>query len=734
MKLSHLAGRRTLAALLLCLLAAVTIWGIRAYRHSSGQSLPYHDSFAKGKADEWKALGGTWEISNGVMRNDSDELGAKLLTGSPYWHNYLVEADVSLLGVDGDAGLVIRSSNEEEGVDSYNGYYAGIRTKDNSLVLGRAEGAQQAWVRNGWLEATKQSLMLSKIRPLEWFHLKLLAYGCQIAASVTTASQAAPTVLTIKDANCLASGRFGLRSYSSGGAWRNVAVRVATSEDLAEMLQNSRTEGNQSLQNAPIEDPAFTVASPQLEQQRTSTIVQSVGSLRLASFAHPVHATIRGVVILTTPLLFVQDSTGGAYVPWPNAPPLKVGDEVEVTGNVSPGDFSSTIEQATVHLLWQRTPMPPVSVTASQASTGKFDATFIEVRGRLAAKERGPGDALTLDMDEGPQSFRAVLSSTRGDQLFEGLRPGSILQLRGICVVDPKFTQNRTPFVLLLRSNEDLQILAGPPWWSTGHIVLLALLTLFLGLLVTLVYQRIEHWRFNAVLQERERLAQEMHDTLAQSFAGVGFQLQAIRSGMPAEMTELHRQLDLANTLVRRSHEEARRSITTLRPEWLKSEDVVSALETSARHMVAGGVVQVFTEREGDQRTIPLRIADALFRIGQEAVANAVRHGNPSMLKLHIEYQKNLASLEIQDDGSGFIPGQNIAGFGVPGMRKRAQDISAKLTIESQPGKGTRVVVTAPLPPRMTFTSWPRLWWTFIKEHGINAGFSKRTNSYSYRG
>jgi hypothetical protein len=109
------------------------------YLHNPLHGLPYRDSFANGKADEWKALGGTWEVANGAMRNDSDERGAKLLAGSFYWRDYSIEADVMLLGEDGDAGLVLRSSNEEEGVDSYRGYYTGLRRRDNSLVLGRAD-------------------------------------------------------------------------------------------------------------------------------------------------------------------------------------------------------------------------------------------------------------------------------------------------------------------------------------------------------------------------------------------------------------------------------------------------------------------------------------------------------------------------------------------------------------------------------------------------------------------
>ncbi len=89
--------------------------------------------------DDWTAYGGTWEAVDGVMRNNSDERGAKLMSGSAHWKNYSVEADVQLLGQYGDAGLILRARNEEEGVDAYNGYFAGLRDLDDSVILGRAD-------------------------------------------------------------------------------------------------------------------------------------------------------------------------------------------------------------------------------------------------------------------------------------------------------------------------------------------------------------------------------------------------------------------------------------------------------------------------------------------------------------------------------------------------------------------------------------------------------------------
>jgi hypothetical protein len=121
MRFPPLLRRGVWIGLTASLLLVLALAGLRASLHSPGHGLPYRDSFAEGKADEWKAFGGTWELANGMMHNDSDERGAKLLTGSPYWRNYSIEADINLLGINGDAGLIIRSRDEETGVNAYTG-------------------------------------------------------------------------------------------------------------------------------------------------------------------------------------------------------------------------------------------------------------------------------------------------------------------------------------------------------------------------------------------------------------------------------------------------------------------------------------------------------------------------------------------------------------------------------------------------------------------------------------
>ncbi len=670
-------------------LFAAGVWAASAlYMRNAYRTLPYHDSFAQGEADEWKAFGGAWELADGSMRNDSDERGAKLLTGSSRWQNYSIEADVMLLGLGGDAGLVLRSSDEEQGVDAYTGYYAGLRTLDQALVIGRAG--------HEWVEVIqKLTLHPPGVHASRWYHLKLLAYGCQLAVRASFLPDLRDgTTIGITDQDCIHAGRAGLRSYAAGGVWRNVTVRAATRADLAEMLASAGHTPSADERRPAAEQSAWdlyaTAASPSLP---SSAPAQPISSLRLLALSQPVQATIHGTVVLASPAVYVQDATGGVAVRQLRPQALKVGDEVEVAGVVHASAFSTLATEATVRVLWENTPMPPVSVIASQVATGAFDATFVEVEGRLSGKERGPGDTLIFTFEAGPQSFRAIMNRGRGDTLYSNLKPGSMLRLRGVAVSDSLYTQDLVPFALLLRSSDDAVVLAGPPWWNRRHALLLVGALILLGLGVNSFYHRVENWRLRAVLEERERMAYEMHDTLSQSFAGIGFQLKAIREGMPSGLPRLQQQLDLASELVRHSHEETRRSIAVLRPMQPGSAGLVEALRECATRLVEGGSVAVQSSCSEDGVRLSLRVADALYHVGQEALANAVRHGHPATLEIHLNHEKGCVQLRIQDDGIGFIPTEDMTGFGIRSMRKRAAAIGARLEVRSSPGSGTEVSI-----------------------------------------
>jgi len=144
--------------------------------------------------------------------------------------------------------------------------------------------------------------------------------------------------------------------------------------------------------------------------------------------------------------------------------------------------------------------------------------------------------------------------------------------------------------------------------------------------------------------------------------------------------------------------------------------------------------VAVVPVQVGDIQPIPLRTSDALYRIGQEALANAVRHAHPTTLNIALEYKKKWVRLVIRDNGIGFIQREDRGGFGVLGMRKRAMGISARLEISSVPRQGTQVSVTAPIPPHVAFASWPVLLMKFLREHSRNVTRTGPNRAHPYRG
>ncbi len=701
---------RAALSLLVCILLTITVvLFVRLQRHSNEHGLPYSDSFALGQADEWTPLGGTWEITADGIRNASDDRGAKFLTGSRDWEDYFIEADVMLMGTFGDAGLMIRTSNEEEGVDAYDGYYAGIRSHGDALILGRADFRWTA-------EYQDLTHTLGEIRSRTWYHLKLLAYGCYVVAEARLPEQsdADATALAVVDHNCIRSGRVGLRSYFSGGAWRNVHVRKADKEELAAMLGRTYSHKLSALSAPNADNPhrPEDVSSGQHDEDSIATThssAQRIGDLRLASSSQQIPVTIRGIVTLTSPSVFVQDSSGGIALSGPSTDLLNMGDEVEASGQIEPGEFSSTLKNPTIRVLWARTPQPALSITATQAATGAFDATYIEIEAYLSRKvDRSDGSVL-LSLVSGSEAFEAIIDHAHGAKGFNELKAGSLLRLRGVCVVSPAYTNNLVPFVVLAPSLAAVRVVAGPPWWSTDHIVVLGITLVLIGLGLNLLYGRAIRWRLRAVFDERERLAQEMHDTLAQGFAGVGFQLEAIRSVVPEKSTGIHEQLDFATSLVRHSHEEARRSITALRPEALEEGNLAAALEACAKRLVEGSKVDIHSLCVGEMRSLPLRITDTLFRIGQEALANAVSHAAANTISISLKYEETSIELSIVDDGHGFCPTDGLRGFGIEGMRNRADSISGTITVDSDRGRGTVVAVRAPLPRKLTLLDWPRV-------------------------
>jgi two-component system NarL family sensor kinase len=202
-------------------------------------------------------------------------------------------------------------------------------------------------------------------------------------------------------------------------------------------------------------------------------------------------------------------------------------------------------------------------------------------------------------------------------------------------------------------------------------------------------------------LEERNRLAREIHDTLAQALAGIALKLEAADALLEGEgppPAGAREALAHALGLARRSLDEARRSVLDLRPAPLDGRGLAAALRELAAEAAGGAGLQVRVQIEGDDALLPPRVTLGLYRVAQEAVANALRHARASRLELRLAVAEGGASLAVSDDGRGFSPEEPAAGhFGLVGAGERARLLGGELRVESAPGAGTRLTVEVPL-------------------------------------
>lgn len=241
-----------------------------------------------------------------------------------------------------------------------------------------------------------------------------------------------------------------------------------------------------------------------------------------------------------------------------------------------------------------------------------------------------------------------------------------------------------------------------------GIRLVLALLT---GLIVSGLIEALSRtataWRLaeeareKEVLQERNRLAREIHDTLAQGLTGIIIQLEAAEDilgetpGRDAVRAHLARAQDLARV----SLTEARRSVSALRPLCLEGQGLAAALEERLIQMTAGTGIEAALTLSGTSRPLPADCEDNLLRIGLEAVTNALKHARALSIRVQLAFTTDQVTLSVHDDGQGFPSGATLPdkGFGIVGMQERAERIGGQFSLFTCPGQGARVTVTVPL-------------------------------------
>jgi len=199
-----------------------------------------------------------------------------------------------------------------------------------------------------------------------------------------------------------------------------------------------------------------------------------------------------------------------------------------------------------------------------------------------------------------------------------------------------------------------------------------------------------------SILEERNRMAREIHDTLAQAFTGILAQVGAANQVLTDDIEATGAHLDLIKELARTGLTEARRSVVALRPQLLEEGSLQSALHRLVAQIRAAAMdTTLYYEIEGAVYALPSEVESNLLRIGQEALTNAIRHAHADEIRVELVYDRDRFCLRVKDNGQGFGVGSipSSEGFGLLGMSERAERIGAQLTIRSQPGWGTEIVV-----------------------------------------
>ena len=326
-----------------------------------------------------------------------------------------------------------------------------------------------------------------------------------------------------------------------------------------------------------------------------------------------------------------------------------------------------------------------------------------------------PGGRLLLD-DDG--ILIPVDISAAADAAME-VSPGCTVEATGVCVMDTENWQMNSVFpqikgfFIVTRAPGDLRIVSRPAWWTATRL-LVVIGTLFAALVAILIWNaalrraaarkgrelfREQIGRVEADLrtEERTRLAVELHDSLAQNLTGVSMEISAAQRLLPESAPSAAMQhLEFASNAIASSRDELRNCLWDLRGEALDQPDMEKAVEFSIRPHV--GDTSVAIRFRVPRARLSDALAHATLRIVRELTINAIRHGGAKTIRIAGCIDGDLLKFSVSDDGCGFdpqsAPSIDQGHFGLQGIRERVDSFGGSISIDSSPGRGTRVNVT----------------------------------------
>lgn len=513
-------------------------------------------------------------------------------------------------------------------------------------------------------------------------------------------------------------------TVASGGSQFKVRVPIAREQDFSSWIDTEVSiEGVcGSLFNAERQLVGVLFYVPRLRFIKVEAPAKEVPFTALLRYSPDQGAghrvRVRGTVVHQEPgnALFLQDRGRGLRVLAQQDTVLQIGDVVDVLGFPAMGESAPVLEDAVFHRVGPGPPPEPIKFDPS-VPWERHDGALVTLDAKLLQREQRPdGLNLVLQHSGSGSVFSATLAGRDASERLSSLPLNSEVRIAGVCLVrSGGLWRIPESFRLLLRSPEDVTVLRTPSWWNFRRVVWLLGITAGVLLIalawVVVLGRRVreqmavirQKLRSGAVLEERNRIARELHDTLEQELAGITMQLDLAVDCFEQAPPVAQRALETARNMSRHSMVGARRSVWDLRCHLLEHGNLVSALTQAVEPLASPRGVKVDVQVIGSPRRLPSPVEMNLLRIGQEAVTNALKHANARHISLEVQFGPDSVRLRVSDDGSGFRPDDAVlrgnGHFGLMDMRERSQSLGCQLQISSQPSGGTLVeveVVTGP--------------------------------------
>lgn len=484
----------------------------------------------------------------------------------------------------------------------------------------------------------------------------------------------------------------------------------------------------------------FSIESPSPNQPALVSIANLARFNSSGYYGERVKVT--GVVTLLKDdgAVFIQENGLGLCVLLAQPMTLAPGDRVMISGYTALGDYIPVLEDATAEILGHGEAPAPASVDLYTllSKPEKYEYVLVRLDAGLINLISGPTQQ-TLVLDASNSVVTAEIANRQGNETIKSLLDGSRLRLTGIFVaqaplkwipgdIPSRERPGSNPFYfppesvqILLRAPQDIVVLHRPPWWNLARllwVVGLMMLVLLIGLAWVVALDRRVRWqteiiaekvRREGVIEERDRIAREFHDTLEQELVAITMQLDAIKAQSAGATPTERRHLDLARNMSRRSLSEARRSVWALRSHLLENCTLETALKEIAHSLFYENDIKVVVTQTGIPRKLPALTEHNLLRIGQEGLANAFKHSRAKKIRVTIAYAPDLVRLTVSDDGMGFdvktAKSARYGHFGLLDMRERAEKIGGEFSLRSRTAGGTDLIITVVTDPSAGFGS-----------------------------